>query len=659
MKGRGFAAKVTMATLIPALLLCAGYACATQELPRFEQLAPNVEFWSDVFTKYSDEKIVFHDPYRLELVYSILDVGDIMNGEGSERRRAHDVAKRRVAEERRIKAMLRRLAVSPPRNAEEKELVSAIAGIFHEAKFAKVLADRVRSQRGLANKFCPAMERAHAYMPKMKRILAAKGVPGDLAALPLVESAYQVGAHSSAGAAGIWQFTYGTGRLFLKIDGYRDERRDPLKATEAAAALLRQNFDKLGSWPLAITAYNHGSAGMARAVRTVGTKNLGIISESYKSRSFGFASRNFYAEFLAARDAVARAEEICGPISVDAYAPDHFELDSYVSLADLSRASGISTSRLIELNPALRPGVVSGVHRVPKGYRLNLPAGAGREFGRRYASLPASVKFVTQPETRYRVHRGETLSHIARRHGTSVSSLLSFNGLRDPRRLRAGQIIRIPSRASAAKTAVAKVSVSSRSSSAAPPPAVKDSHNSSGAALASLRFPPGKNFSEHRVGRGQTLSEIARMYKSSVAELKRLNGISDPRKLRRGATLKVPLRGAAVPAATSALLTRTHRVGRGETLWSIARNYRTTVDTLQRLSGIRNPSRLKIGQVITVPDSAVATRSGSYLTHTVRKGQTLSHIAKMYRTSVLTLKRVNRISDPRKLRPGQTLKVPN
>src|SRR5207237_2254993 len=116
--------------------------------------------------------------------------------------------------------------------------------------------------------------------------------------LPLSESCFNLHAYPKVGAAGIWQFMPATGRHFMRVDNLVDERRDPIASTRAAAQFLDRVHDMLGSWPLAITAYNHGPDGMARAVDEVGSSDIGRIVREYQGRAFGFASRNFYAELL-------------------------------------------------------------------------------------------------------------------------------------------------------------------------------------------------------------------------------------------------------------------------------------------------------------------------------------------------------------------------
>src|SRR5204862_3197364 len=116
--------------------------------------------------------------------------------------------------------------------------------------------------------------------------------------LPLVESSFE-NVKSKAGAVGVWQFMRGTGRQYLKIANNVDERLDPTKAATAAARMLRDNYDALGDWPIAITAYNHGRAGMMRAKDQYGSSLVTIIND-YNGPVFGYASMNFYTEFLAA-----------------------------------------------------------------------------------------------------------------------------------------------------------------------------------------------------------------------------------------------------------------------------------------------------------------------------------------------------------------------
>jgi membrane-bound lytic murein transglycosylase D len=158
----------------------------------------------------------------------------------------------------------------------------------------------MRFQGGMRSRFAEGLVRSWSYLPEMEQIFADAGVPLELTRLPHIESSFENRALSKVGAAGIWQIMPATGRLYLRVNRNVDERLNVRAATMAAAQILRENYEKLGTWPLAITAYNHGANGMRRAVDTVGTTDFGIIVQRYRGPLFGFASQNFYAEFLAA-----------------------------------------------------------------------------------------------------------------------------------------------------------------------------------------------------------------------------------------------------------------------------------------------------------------------------------------------------------------------
>jgi membrane-bound lytic murein transglycosylase D len=628
------------ALVVLVVAMAPGVSRAGADFPRYKELEANVAFWSRAFTEWTGDQIVYHDPYHLDLIYSVLDVSDISKSTSiSEAAKESAIRARRAAEGKRVVAMLHRLARQAPGQGAEARIAAEIKELGHANSFASTLAGRVRSQRGLAHKFCESAARAASYRPMMEAALRSQGVPVELAALPLVESGYQIGAHSHVGAAGMWQFMRSTGRIYMTVDNLVDERRDPHEASLAAAKLLRHGYDELGSWPLAITSYNHGVGGMANAARTLGTKHLGVIAENYKGRTFGFASRNFYAEFLAARDALDRAEEICGPINATPYNVDRVTMDSWVHIGDLAAAAGVDVADLADLNPALTSSILSGKYRVPRGYALNLPAGKGAGFQARYASLASGRRYASQASyARYHtVARGQTLSQIASRYGTSSRTLQNLNGIRNPSRIYVGQRLKVPggSEPAPSSTVVAKASSSSAPKVAAAKPS---------------SAPAGIEVS-HRIARGQTLSQIAAMYKTSTRELQALNGISDPRRIKAGQTLKVRATGSAIASASSG--TDAHKVASGESLWSIAKAYGTSVSTLQRLNKMSRGSVLKVGQTVMVPQTGKAQR------HTVAKGQTLSQIASRYGKSVSDIQRANNIRDPRKIRSGQVLQIPD
>ncbi len=479
-----------------------------KRLVRYDELAPNVAFWKQVFVHYTGKQAVFHDRKHLDLVYSIVDLGDIVDSGRSSYRIERAVRARMRAETHRLDGVLKRVAAGSRNTKEEKRLAELIRKKLGSSAKAAELVGRARAQRGLGHQFCEAMQRARPYLPAMREILWRHGVPEDVAALPLVESSYRSDAMSYAGAVGMWQFTRTTGRRFLRIDYATDERRDPLRATEAAARYLRDNYERLGTWPLAITAYNHGEAGMERAVRMVGTTDFSIIQKQYKSRSFGFASANFYAELLAAADVVAEADTVCPNLDDTPEFREQVSLDHFVPISRLASCAGTSKAELVRLNPALLPDVVKGKLWVPRSYQLNIPAGAKAKFSSAYAALPRTALRTAQVpyHATHRVRRGQTLSQIAKMYRTSVGSLKTYNHISDPRRLRSGQLLTVPfpGRLPVTKTA------------------------------------SSKGFRTHRVQKGQTLSGIAKLYRTSVHMLKTTNGILDSRTLRSGQRIRIP-----------------------------------------------------------------------------------------------------------------------
>jgi membrane-bound lytic murein transglycosylase D len=207
------------------------------------------------------------------------------------------------------------------------------------------------------------------YMGQMQKIFREEGVPVELAYLPLVESSFNVRARSSVGALGMWQFMPATGKKFLRIDDDIDERRDPFVSTRAAARLLKQNYRLLGNWPLAITAYNHGTEGIFRAMSEVGSENLVEMIRRYQSPSFGFASKNFYAEFLAAVEIASNVGSYFPSLRMHRPVALHeVEIKRPLPLQSLLQPAAISQSDFFEWNPALN----SSATTLPLGYPVKV-----------------------------------------------------------------------------------------------------------------------------------------------------------------------------------------------------------------------------------------------------------------------------------------------
>jgi membrane-bound lytic murein transglycosylase D len=319
-------------------------------------LEGTVAFWKQIFARYGSGDVVFFDPLDPSKIYSVLRVPDTDEG-------------RVIIDRERA-----RIVANYDLNEEE---------------------GRIRTQRGVKEQFTSGLRISGRYMSQMQRIFRAEGLPPELAYLPLVESSFNVRARSSVGAVGMWQFMPDTGKKFLRITDAVDERRDPLASTRAAARLLKENRQILGNWPLAVTAYNHGTEGLFRAIDVVGTQDLAEIIRRYQSPTFGFASKNFYAEFLAAVD-IAKNSEAHFPF-LRPHPPWSFheiEVKRTVSIQSVLKPAAISQSDFFEWNPALNPTV----KMIPAGYRVNiLPEKASRFSAaqQRTVDTPANKRSLT------------------------------------------------------------------------------------------------------------------------------------------------------------------------------------------------------------------------------------------------------------------------
>ena len=415
-------------------------------------LKTQVKFWKDIFATYSTREVVIHDTEHLNRVYEVIDFRPLADS-GLSDAEITAFAKTKVEREKeRVRAILVRLHQLGPDPAELTDEERKIWALFHNVKepsafLAAAAEDRIRAQPGLRDRFAAGVEVSRRYLPAMEAIFRREGLPEELTRLPLVESCFNVHAYSKVGAAGIWQFMPGTGRLYMQVDAAVDERRDPITSTEAAAQHLKSNYEVLGTWPLAITAYNHGRAGMARAVSQVGTTDIVEIIRRYHGPSFKFAGRNFYAEFLAALEVERHFSEYFGELSAPpGLRADTVRVPDYVSFQTLARLTNTDPDTLAELNPALSGEVIAGKLYVPRGYRARVPEGAADVFEVRYASLPAQQRFHGQRtvSVKHRVKRGQTLATIAKQYGVTVAALQRRNNLRKGH-VRVGQSLVIPS----------------------------------------------------------------------------------------------------------------------------------------------------------------------------------------------------------------------
>ncbi len=540
------------------------------QFPVPDVLAPNVAFWTAVYAQHSTNQSLLHDERYLDIVYEVLDFSDLAALPDTRKRlkrrqRIRDAETRWASVLRDLGSGKRREALSGDYRHVESLFANVPGG---NQKYLRAI-DHFRSQRCLNDEFARGIVRSGGYLPGIEQIFARRGLPKMLTRLPFVESMFQLGARSTAAAGGVWQFIPATARRFLRMDLEMDERFDPWLAADAAASHLEQSYKSLGEWPLAITAYNHGPAGMRRAVRQLGTKDLGTIAQRYRSRSFGFASRNFYTEFVAAATVYDRRDQLFpGVQPAPALRHDTFVPDQYVSAVALAQAAGIDQDDLKALNPGFQRGIWRGELLLPRGYQVRVPAGELDRVNAAYASLDSSHRRNHQRGHNYKVRRGDTLAVIARRHGTSVRALQQANNLRTAHLIRVGQVLRIPDGRGGSSTR--------RSSSAS-------SSASSGTATAS------STPTSYTVRSGDTLSGIASRHSTSVRAIQQTNGLGSAHRIAVGQRLKIPA-GNSV----------THVVRRGDTLTKIARRYGTTVAALKRHNSLRS-STIHPSQRLRIP----------------------------------------------------------
>jgi len=352
-------------------------------------LKPAVDFWKLVYSKYDRRYEIFHDTKNLKVIYSVLDFSDIYDSQSLTPSMRKALRRERIQGEKdRIRAILQKLAqgdYTPGQlPSEERRIYNLFLDDPDPDKFTSAQEDgRIRSQTGIQDKFLAGLQASGQYLEEIEDIFNSEGVPAEVTRLVFVESMFNMKARSKVGASGIWQFMPSTGRLYLGIDGVSDERNDPIMASHAAARLLRANYDALGSWPLAINAYNSGRATLSRAVSVLGTEDIATIILNYSGGVYGFASRNFYPCFLAALDLANHYPKYFGKLAIQPRLQyEYYYPHSAQFFGQLVAAAGASWDEIVHLNPHFSEAVLSDLRKVPAGYQLRIPRGSQARFAR-------------------------------------------------------------------------------------------------------------------------------------------------------------------------------------------------------------------------------------------------------------------------------------
>ena len=495
-------------------------------MPRPVALERDVQFWIRVYTQVDTNAGFLHDQYNLAVVYETLHFA----ANTSPRQREHVVDQERS----KYAAALRRIAAAKdgPLSEDDQRIKDMWGAEGTPARLLEAIDD-IRFQLGQADRFREGLIRSGAWETHIAETLANLGLPPELAVLPHVESSFNPAAYSKVGAAGLWQFMRSTGRRYMRIDSAVDDRLDPFRATEAAAQLLAYNYRILGTWPLALTAYNHGAAGVRHAKESLGTDDIVKIVRQYNGRTFGFASRNFYVSFLAALDVDHNPEKYFG--SIDKQSEAKFQevlVPAFVKIGSLERALKLNEAKLRALNPALLRSVWDGQRNVPKSYRLRLPIdGQKWTTDMLAARLNPSEMFAGQPTPRrYRVRKGDTIVSVADEYGVSPEALARLNRMRTSGKLHAGRVISLPEQPPVTVAAITPAPP-------APPPAPVTVGTPSMPPAAMPSAPPATRGAStpavaateaegvYIVKRGESLAEIASKFGLTEGQLLELNGI--------------------------------------------------------------------------------------------------------------------------------------
>ena len=352
--------------------------------------------------------------------------------------------------------------------------------------------------------FAIYLSRAGRYEPMMRAIFRDAGLPEDLVYVSLIESGFSTRAYSRARAVGLWQFISSTGRLYdLEISYWVDERRDPVKATKAAAAHLRDLYEEFGSWYLAAAAYNGGPNRVRRGIRRTGSDDFWTLSERRYLRR---ETRNYVPKLIAAA-LIAKQPEQYSFFDVPEAAPlayDIVQVPDATSLDVIADAAGVSAEEVAELNPQ----ILRGVTPPGKPCSVRVPPGTSQRFALNYAKVPATERVTW---VQHVVRRGETLGEIARNYGVSVSGIRAANHGVNPRRLQIGQRLIIPRAGRLPRYA----SVPSAPRRTAP-------------RKVEPQRPDGP-FVTYRVQRGDSLWAIAKRYDVTPRDLMQWNGLATSR----------------------------------------------------------------------------------------------------------------------------------
>jgi len=340
-------------------------------------IARRYNFWRRIYSLWGKDQYVMHLSEYPEVVVEAYDVSRLGDQLGPVAKGA--LVKRIAKSERQLYRNLF-LSMYKLRDHEElftpamRRLAASMRHIGARDKYL-VAAHTLRLQRGQRDFIAQGLTVAPKYLPAIETEFKAQGIPTEITRLAFVESSFNLKAHSKVGASGVYQIMPATGRQYLKMFNGIDERNDPIKASRAAAKLLKLNYKITGSWPLAITAYNHGVGGIKRAIHAVGSDKIIDLINRYHGSSFGFASKNFYASFLGVLATLKDRDRLFPEVpKVQPITFQLVRLTRPTTVAALKKKFRLTTFTILEFNPDLSPHLVrSRWASLPRGYVIKVP----------------------------------------------------------------------------------------------------------------------------------------------------------------------------------------------------------------------------------------------------------------------------------------------
>jgi membrane-bound lytic murein transglycosylase D len=341
-----------------------------------EGLQRQVEFWTQIYGKYSSEYGVLHDAKTVDLIYTVVDFTPITRTKLHPFTKEHRIHFKLESERNKVIKLLRnfdRGRLPTKMSSNEQRVWDYFKTIKGKNKFKNAI-ENLRFQLGQKDFVEKAFFYSGIYLNQMEKIFLKENLPIELTRIPFVESSFNIMARSKVGASGIWQIMPSTGRKLIPND-FVDYRNDPLKATEFAAKLLKFNYKALKVWPLAVTAYNHGPTGIKKLTNLYNTKDLTkIIKSAYGTKSFAFASSNFYTCFLAILNVEKNIKEYFPDIQKGVpIAVESVTLKRPLKFAQLLKLFNNDLKQLDNYNPHLTPAAKRSSRPIPKGSIIYLP----------------------------------------------------------------------------------------------------------------------------------------------------------------------------------------------------------------------------------------------------------------------------------------------